>query len=253
MYNTINVKFWSDKKTIKKLSPDGKLLMLYLMSNKDHHYIGLYEILTSTILEETGLNKPRYEKACKELSDFKLVLFDIEADLVWVVNRFRYNLTIGNRTNLIKGVPKQLVKLHRSSLINAFHNKYKDLDYPIPMGYEWVADPSNIDIDIDTVIVINKGGEKITKPVKAKYDEFITFTEEEYLKLIEGFGEALTKTMITRLNNYKASTGKPYKSDYHTILNWVAKDEKEGKGKKEFSFEDSKAETIKALEGIDGK
>ena len=28
--------------------------------------------------------------------------------------------------------------------------------------------------------------------------------------------------MIRTLNNYKMSKGKKYKSDYHTILNWVA-------------------------------
>ena len=46
-------------------------------------------------------------------------------------------------------------------------------------------------------------------------------TEDEYQKLIDKYGESATQEMIEILNNYKASTGRRYKSDYHAILNWV--------------------------------
>lgn len=56
---------------------------------------------------------------------------------------------------------------------------------------------------------------------KKNYGEFVTLTEEEYSKLVGKYGEDDTKGMIEILDNYKGSTGKKYKSDYRTILNWV--------------------------------
>lgn len=65
----------------------------------------------------------------------------------------------------------------------------------------------------------------VKKPFsKDKYLEYVYLTIEENQKLIDKFGKTETKEYIERLNNYIGSTGKRYKSHYHTILNWSAKD-----------------------------
>jgi hypothetical protein len=51
-------------------------------------------------------------------------------------------------------------------------------------------------------------------------------TQEEYQKLIEQFGETGAADRIEKLNLYKGSTGKKYKSDYLTLLNWERKNTK---------------------------
>ena len=56
---------------------------------------------------------------------------------------------------------------------------------------------------------------------KKKYAEAVTMTEDEYQKLTEQHATAFVEKCIKILNNYKLSSGKRYKSDYHTILNWV--------------------------------
>jgi hypothetical protein len=56
---------------------------------------------------------------------------------------------------------------------------------------------------------------------KTKYADYVSMTNKEYEKLIEQYGEPMTKRMIEILDNYKGSSGKKYKSDYRTILNWV--------------------------------
>lgn len=61
--------------------------------------------------------------------------------------------------------------------------------------------------------------------VKKRYSEFVLMTEEEYQKLVEQFGEAETLKWIERLDDYKASTGKKYVSDYRTILVWTKRDQ----------------------------
>ena len=99
------------------------------------------------------------------------------------------------------------------------------------------GDDNSINVDI---ISINTGSnpqrkEKKRKEKKRKntYMENVTLSQDEYEKLVEQFGEEGTLKGIEILNNYKMSTGKTYKSDYHAFLNWV-KDKKEVKlhGKK---------------------
>ena len=62
---------------------------------------------------------------------------------------------------------------------------------------------------------------KKEKLPKVQYAEFVSMTNVQYEALIERFGEAKTKGCIEILDNYKGSTGKKYKDDYRTILNWV--------------------------------
>ncbi len=57
---------------------------------------------------------------------------------------------------------------------------------------------------------------------KVQFAEFVSMTNVEYQRLIDTYGEADTKLMIEKLNNYKGAHGKKYKSDYRAILSWVA-------------------------------
>ena len=66
-----------------------------------------------------------------------------------------------------------------------------------------------------------KEEEEEKKEKKKKYAEFVSMKEEEYNKLISAHGIDNTTNLINTLNVYKGSTGKRYKSDYMTILNWV--------------------------------
>lgn len=56
---------------------------------------------------------------------------------------------------------------------------------------------------------------------KKQYAEFVTMTEDEYASLVDRVGERAAQKCIEVLDNYKGSSGKTYKSDYRTILNWV--------------------------------
>ncbi len=66
---------------------------------------------------------------------------------------------------------------------------------------------------------------KKTKEIhKENFADFVKLSEEEHQKLIKKFGAIDTKSAIDILNNYKGSSGKKYKSDYHAILSWVIKE-----------------------------
>ena len=59
------------------------------------------------------------------------------------------------------------------------------------------------------------------KESKTQYSERVFLFESEYQSLIENYGEAFTKDCIQLLENYKASSGKHYDSDYHAMQSWV--------------------------------
>ena len=63
--------------------------------------------------------------------------------------------------------------------------------------------------------------ESKVKESKDIYAEFVLMKPEEHQKLIDEYGKDLTDKFIDRLNTYKGSTGKKYKSDYLAIRSWV--------------------------------
>lgn len=56
---------------------------------------------------------------------------------------------------------------------------------------------------------------------KIHFAEFVTMTNDEYEKLVVAYGKELADQCIEKLDNYKGSNGKKYKSDYRAILSWV--------------------------------
>ena len=65
--------------------------------------------------------------------------------------------------------------------------------------------------------------------LKIKHLDFVFLTEVENNALVEKYGKPAITAMIERLNNYVGSTGKKYKSHYHTILAWFEKEKVESK------------------------
>jgi hypothetical protein len=75
----------------------------------------------------------------------------------------------------------------------------------------------------NTYPVINLSKEKGGTGEKEKtfYAEFVSLTNAEYNALVTKLTETGAKRCIEILDNYKGSSGRKYKSDYRTILNWV--------------------------------
>jgi hypothetical protein len=76
--------------------------------------------------------------------------------------------------------------------------------------------------------------------------EFVSLTAEENEKLLAAHGEITLNLILDKLNDYKGSSGKTYKSDYHAIHSWVLdrikEDTKNGKSKEPtYGAEPSKA------------
>ena len=70
---------------------------------------------------------------------------------------------------------------------------------------------------------------------KEKYAECVSMTKIEYEKLTTKYGKDFTIKCIEKLDNYKGSNGKKYKSDYRTILNWVVDEIKKNNIQQKFN------------------
>jgi phage replication O-like protein O len=69
------------------------------------------------------------------------------------------------------------------------------------------------------------------KESKIFYSDKVSFTEIEYNKLIERFGESVVKSFIEKIDNWKHLNKKnKYDSDYHAVINWIARDKERNNG-----------------------
>ena len=89
--------------------------------------------------------------------------------------------------------------------------------------YEDYQTSSKADNKADSKANSKADGHIIKKDNKEKevYGEFVTMSKDEFNNLVKRFGEQRTRAAIEKLDNYKGSSGKKYKSDYRTILTWV--------------------------------
>lgn len=74
---------------------------------------------------------------------------------------------------------------------------------------------------------------------KIHFAEFVSMTNAEYEKLISTYGKDFADQCIRKLDDYKGSSGKTYKSDYRAIGSWVVdevkKKQSSSKGKANFT------------------
>jgi len=195
------------------LSKDAKLLWIYFITKCNH----------AGILK---LNK----KLCQVQTDIR----DIDTVIKQLGNRL---VTVSKHLYFIPkyidfqypGFPNSKVRQQQSAVdildkYGLFDKENLSLTIQLDNCYDNDSDNDN-DNDNDN---------DRRRKKKNKYSDFVSLTEKEYQKLIEGHGEKNTQLFIEILNNYKGSTGKRYKSDYLTILNWVI-----DKAKKEGKYKDS--------------
>jgi len=117
---------------------------------------------------------------------------------------------------LIKFLDEQLIEANHISKVNSENGK---------KGAEAKRNKANAKRPLnDSKAILSKEEkeEEINKNKnKNKIKEFVFLSESELNKLNEEFASHEIEWMLNKLNDYKASTGKKYKSDYAAINMWV--------------------------------
>jgi hypothetical protein len=87
-YRQIHTKIWKDGWFIN-LSPEEKLLFIYLFSNERACLAGIYELPLCVIAFETGLTEERVRDCLDAFAKAEKAFY--ENGVVWIVNLIRYN------------------------------------------------------------------------------------------------------------------------------------------------------------------
>jgi hypothetical protein len=107
---SIQTKFWDDS-FIQDLSPNEKLLFLYLLTNPLTNIIGIYEITIKRITFDTGLKKETILKALESFGMIKKVFY-IDNYIIlpnFLKNqRFNKNMKVGS-VKIFNQLPKELI------------------------------------------------------------------------------------------------------------------------------------------------
>ena len=80
--------------------------------------------------------------------------------------------------------------------------------------------------NINKTVIKNKdnrkrGSKGKKEEEKIHFAEFVSMTNAEYEKLVSTYGKEFADQCIKKLDDYKGSSGKTYKSDYRAIGSWV--------------------------------
>jgi hypothetical protein len=179
------------------------------------------EWLTGDIVYETLELQGLFINVCALYwqRDGKLTIEDLirryknESLINELINRYIWNEQ-GNI--LIKFLDEQLIEANHISKVNSENGK---------KGAEAKRNKANAKRPLnDSKAILSKEEkeEEINKNKnKNKIKEFVFLSEFELNKLNEEFASHEVEWLLNKLNDYKASTGKKYKSDYAAINMWV--------------------------------
>ncbi len=236
MYRTIDAAFWTDPK-VRKLSHNGRYLLLYLVTNPHTHVSGLYYLPRSFIQHETGLSIHSLDTLCDTLSSLRLAVFDTPNELVWVVNMFRYQGS-GER-NMLSAAHHIHKDSHNSFLIEQFIEKYPEVKKALArigytIRYQPLATPENVlritenverRTDTPVVPLVECGEFGMAKLTHDQYEKLEERMNGSLNGYIERFDLWVHEAPDAKANGVKRKDRHAYES----ILNWYERDLKEGK------------------------
>lgn len=204
-YQKIEGTFWTDPK-IQQLSPQEKLLFVYLITNSHVHYSGIYYLPKSVIAEETGLPNHTISNGLESLMDGMLIRCDDPKKIIWVINMARYQVTQGNKVNLIKGFASQFNKLHKSTLIKEFLIHYQSLVDGILNPSEWDTEPmpESVAVAVAVTVTIKDSCASFERFWEAYPKKKSKGDAEKAFKAIKP-SEQLLETMISKIEKAKTS------------------------------------------------
>jgi gas vesicle protein len=165
-----------------------------------------------------------------------------EKGYCWASNSYFSDLYSVSKTSISKWINQLVAKGYIKSTIQYKEGTKEILNRYITIVYDPIEEKLNTPIEeklkdnntsfnntfnnTNNIYMPTKKKNTNSTSKKTKLAEFVSMTQEEYKKLIEQFGEENANERIETLNLYKGSTGKKYKSDYLTILNWARNEKK---------------------------
>jgi hypothetical protein len=211
----IYTKFWNDN-YVSELNHKEKLAFLYFITNEKVNICGIYELPDKYIKMDLGFSQGELDKIREKfIKDDKFIFID---GWIKIVNFELYNKFEGEKNERAKEKELALIP-----------DKIIQYTYSIDTEIDRVSSGKDTPYNHKSIINNHKSeikegdckGETSTLKEKVKFADYVSMSTEEYEKLVDKHGRDKTMAFIEKLNVFKGSNGKTYKSDYLAILNWV--------------------------------
>jgi hypothetical protein len=211
---TIKPQFWLDEK-LGSISRDARLLYIGLWNLSDDQ--GVFEYRPARIKIQLF---PYDTDITNQIIESWLNLLEETGDIVKFSQNgdsFGYIPTFLKHQPIKKPSKWIFAALPDSMSTPLVPHQFPTSTPPVPLGNRLVGNRLVGDREKEKKEKVYK------KEIKREVADSVLISEAQLGKLIAQFGEEGAKNRIDKLSLYKLSTGKHYKSDYHTILNWDQK------------------------------
>lgn len=247
-YKNIHENFWRDG-DIRTLSSDDQLMLLYLITNHHSHFSGIYHLPKEYIAADLNWTPQKIDRAFENLRKEKIGLsiglsndlskvrffmkYDLSTSVIWIRTMLKHQITHRKmNSKQFKAVCNHMLSLPFSELLIEFaqyYGQHNALQLPffdadlLPYHTVSVSEAvSASETEAETVSNIHATD-------KQRHLDYVLLSDTEHQKLKERLN-GKTDDYISRLNNYIGQIGvkaaaEKYRSHYHTILNWHAKDQ----------------------------
>ena len=114
MFTKINDGFWFDEEVLN-LSPNAKLLLIYLMTNRHRNMAGLYRLPKIYVADDLQLPEQVAAAAWGELLNAEMISYDEQKRLVLVRDFMKHNPL--DSPKQVTGAIKKIIELPKSPLM----------------------------------------------------------------------------------------------------------------------------------------
>ncbi|WP_042273408.1 hypothetical protein, partial [[Clostridium] dakarense] len=146
IFRKVHTEFWRDPKVLEELTPEGKLLFLYTLTNPNTTQIGIYKITKKQMAFELGFSTESINALMDIFENkYKLIKYNTETRELAIKHWGKYNLDRGGKP-IIDCIKKELKYVKDKSLIhyiseniereeiktlfdNCINNVYNDTSY----------------------------------------------------------------------------------------------------------------------------
>jgi hypothetical protein len=177
MYRTLDVTMWEDPK-VRSLPTLGKLLFLYLITNRLSHVAGIYYLPEPLIEYDTNIDADTIRATWDLLNEKGLARRDHAGQVVWVVRMFQRQAR-GEKADI--AAARQLCRLHGSDLVVPFLQHYprvksyldKDFLDRVSKGHGWGIDtPSIVPVSVPVTDTDKSKEENVLFPPELDTEQF---------------------------------------------------------------------------------
>jgi len=135
-FNLVEARVWKDPK-VRALDPNGRLVWLWILTNRAANFSGVYELSVETASNDTGLSRKAVAESLALIEAAGMIRRDPDLGAVWVVKRMALECRSEAQW---KGAARQIMDFEGASFWTDIQTLYPSLGLP-SMGPSPIPSP----------------------------------------------------------------------------------------------------------------